>query len=42
MHQSCERPTSLGPNPARTRNYKPEPENKFEALIMPEKKRKLS
>ena len=27
---------------ARTRKYKPEPENYFEAQIMPEKTRKLS
>ena len=35
-------PTSSGPNPARTRKYKPEPENQFEAQIKPEKTRKLS
>ena len=31
-----------GPNPARTRKFKPEPENSFKAQIMPEKTRKLS
>ena len=31
-------PTSSGPNPARTRIYKPEPKSLFLAQTMPEKK----
>ena len=34
-------PTSSGPNPVRSRKYKPEPESYFEAQIRPEKVWKL-
>ena len=40
--QSCKRANKFRPEPGPNSKYKPEPEDYFEAQIMPEKTRKLS